>query len=136
MEQEAVRGLRLRRVLPVSLRSPAMARGALDDLADDVAPDLLRDTKLLVSELISHRVRRKPLERPSSFAARTVVLDVSVSEPRLRVEVRYDERGSAPPPEEAREPALGWQLHMVAEIADRWGIERDGLTTVWFELDR
>jgi hypothetical protein len=135
MNQDTMAG-GLRRVLPVSLRSPAVARVALDTLADDLPSDLLRDTKLLVSELISHRVRRKPLVDAGTLTASTLTLDVSVTEARVHVEVRYDERGSVAPRAEAGEPTLGWQLHLVAELADRWGIERDGLTTVWFELDR
>jgi hypothetical protein len=134
MNQDTMAG-GLRRVLPLSLRSPSAARRALDALDDDLPSGLLRDTKLLVSELISHRLRREPVNG-QALSAGTITLDVSVTDARVHVEVRYDERGSVAPRAEAGEPTLGWQLHMVAELADRWGIERDGLTTVWFELDR
>jgi hypothetical protein len=30
----------------------------------------------------------------------------------------------------------GWGLHLVETLADRWGIERQAGTRVWFELDR
>jgi hypothetical protein len=34
------------------------------------------------------------------------------------------------------ERPTGWGLFLVGEIADRWGIERDDHTRVWFEIDR
>jgi hypothetical protein len=30
----------------------------------------------------------------------------------------------------------GWGLVLVESIAKRWGVERDGRTSVWFELAR
>ena len=120
----------------MSRRAPALARGALDDLADDLPSDLLRDTKLLVSELITHRVIRRPLDPAATDGDESVALAVFLTPRGVRVQVRYDERGSVRPYPAEAEPTLGWQFHIVAELADRWGIERDGLTTVWFELDR
>ena len=33
------------------------------------------------------------------------------------------------------EPILGWELQLVAELADRWGVRHDTRTTLWLELD-
>ena len=55
----------------------------------------------------------------------------------LRVEVHDPGGGfvpSAPSPDPAR--PSGWGLYLVAELADRWGVDSDERTRVWFELDR
>lgn len=35
---------------------------------------------------------------------------------------------------ESDEPPGGWGLMLVGEIADRWGVETDDGTCVWFEM--
>ena len=55
----------------------------------------------------------------------------------MRVEVCDQGPGfelSEPAPDPAR--PSGWGLYLVRELSDRWGIDRDGQTRVWFELDR
>ncbi len=119
------------RFLPISADAPAMAREMLANLPDMLALGLVRDAQLLVSELVTYRVRRLPKERDGM-----VRLDVSMSGIGVRVQVTDDDRGSTAPPVDSDEPAFSWELQVVAEIADRWGIRRNGLTTFWFELDR
>jgi hypothetical protein len=116
------------RLLPISAAAPAMGRETLASLTDVLSTELVRDAQLLVSELVTHRVRL--------VGEGTLRFDVSVTATGVRVQVTDDGRRSAPPPLEAGEPALGWELQIVAEIADRWGMRQNGLTTVWFELDR
>jgi hypothetical protein len=41
---------------------------------------------------------------------------------------------SAPAPDPTR--PSGWGLYLVAELADRWGVDSDETTLVWFEFDR
>ena len=41
---------------------------------------------------------------------------------------------SEPAPDPSR--PSGWGLYLVRELSDRWGIDHDGETRVWFELDR
>jgi hypothetical protein len=115
------------RLLPISTAAPAMARETIASMADLLASELVRDAQLLVSELVTHRVR---LVREG-----TLRLDVSITGSGARVQVTGEGRGSAPPPVDSDEPALGWELQIVAEIADRWGIRQNGSTTIWFELD-
>ena len=43
-------------------------------------------------------------------------------------------RNLAPSPDPVR--PSGWGLYLVAELADRWGVDSDDRTLVWFELDR
>jgi hypothetical protein len=116
--------------LPVSTRAPARARQTLGDLAETLPAEVLRDAQLLVSELVTHRVRRLPEGRG------TLKLEVSMSGSRVRVEVVDFEPGPARADIGSNEPALGWELQVVAQIADGWGIRRNGRSTIWFELER
>jgi hypothetical protein len=63
---------------------------------------------------------------------------VVVAEDRsLRIEVCDNGRGfevAEPDPNPAR--PSGWGLYLVRELADRWGVEQNHQTRVWFELDR
>ena|SRR5687767_3701144 len=121
----------IKRVLPADAEAPATARDLVAHLADELPPDLLRDVQLLVSELVLQRVRRR-----APGAAGTLGLELSVTGSCVRVQVVDENRGGAAEPAGSQEPVLGWKLEIVAEIADRWGIGGDHLTTVWFELDR
>jgi hypothetical protein len=55
----------------------------------------------------------------------------------VRIEVENPGRGfELRPRSPDQERASGWGLVLVGRLADRWGIESDGSTRVWFELDR
>jgi len=85
-----------------------------------------------VSELVTNAVRH------ANLAADDVIgLVVDVDDHALRVEVHDPGGGfvpSAPSPDPVR--PSGWGLYLVAELADRWGVDSDQTTLVWFELDR
>jgi anti-sigma regulatory factor (Ser/Thr protein kinase) len=111
------------------LRAPASARRAVEALSGRISDDLLADVRLLVSELITNSVK---------YGSRDIVtLKIEVdSEHKLRVEV-IDE-GSGFVPVARSRPVIqagGWGLHLVQTLASRWGV-REGLTHVWFEMDR
>ena len=55
-------------------------------------------------------------------------LRVAVSDPGIGFEKR-------PGPPTPGDPS-GWGLYLVEQLADRWGLNRDGVTEVWFEIDR
>lgn len=111
------------------LRAPASARRAVEALSGRVADDLLADVQLLVSELITNSVK---------YGSRDIVtLKIEVdSEHKLRVEV-IDEGSGFVPVARTRPvtQAGGWGLHLVQSLSSRWGV-REGLTHVWFEMDR
>ena len=114
--------------LPSSAAAPAAARGALEQIAHAVTSDRMRDVRLLVSELVTNAVRH------AEGAA--VRLIVSVAGGILRVEVHDLGRGfvvTAPPDDPLR--ASGWGLVLVEELADRWGVDGNPRTCVWFEMD-
>jgi hypothetical protein len=102
--------VRVERQLAATPEAAAEARHALGDMADMLPGGRARDVRLLVIDL---------------------------ADSMLRVEVHDPGGGfipSAPSPDPAR--PSGWGLYLVAELADRWGVDSDERTLVWFELDR
>jgi anti-sigma regulatory factor (Ser/Thr protein kinase) len=123
--------VRIERRLPVAPEAAAAARHALDDLGTGIPDARLRDVRLLVSELVTNAVRHANLS-----AADVILVVFDVGDGALRVEVHDPGGGfvpTAPSPDPAR--PSGWGLYLVAELADRWGVDSDETTLVWFELD-
>jgi len=123
--------MRLERRLPVTPGAASEARHALDEVAADLSAGQLRDVRLLVSELVTNAVRHAELA-----AGDAIRLVVDAADHTLRVEVHDPGTGfvpSEPEPDPAR--ASGWGLYLVAELADRWGVDSGEHTRVWFELD-
>jgi anti-sigma regulatory factor (Ser/Thr protein kinase) len=124
--------VRLERALAVSPEAAAEARHALDDLGAEMSNERIRDVQLLVSELVTNAVRHANLADGD-----VIGLVIELADDSLRVEVHDPGGGfvpSAPSPDPAR--PSGWGLYLVAELADRWGVDSDDSTLVWFELDR
>ena len=124
--------MRLERELPVTPEAAAVARHALDGLGDELPGGRMRDVRLLVSELVTNAVRHANLSDGD-----VIGLVVELADDALRVEVHDPGGGfvpSAPSPDPTR--PSGWGLYLVAELADRWGVDSDERTLVWFELDR
>ena len=93
-----------------------------------VSGETLETTRLLVSELVTNSIVHGGCERP---------LQISIESEgnRLHVEVKDCGRGFAPRPRAmASDGAGGFGLFLVEQLADRWGVARDGATCVWFEL--
>jgi serine/threonine-protein kinase RsbW len=124
--------VRLERELAVSPEAAAEARHMLDRLTGRFPDGRIRDVQLLVSELVTNAVRHANLA-----AGDVILLIVDISSQTLRVEV-HDPGGGFVPTEPSPDPARpsGWGLYLVAELADRWGVDSDERTLVWFELDR
>jgi anti-sigma regulatory factor (Ser/Thr protein kinase) len=114
--------------LPVGAESPALARRALASMAG-LDQELLQQAVLLVSELVTNSVRHGARGGIELYARDDGRL--------LRIEVRDSGPGFTPRPGIRSAGALepgGWGLLLVDRIADRWGVESDGGTSVWFEL--
>jgi serine/threonine-protein kinase RsbW len=124
--------VRVERELPVAPEAASEARHALDGLSGAIPDGRMRDVRLLVSELVTNAVRH------ANLAASDVIhLIIDIADHKLRVEVHDPGGGfvpSAPSPDPAR--PSGWGLYLVAELADRWGVDSDDETLVWFELDQ
>jgi anti-sigma regulatory factor (Ser/Thr protein kinase) len=115
--------------IPRDRTAPGAARRAIERLNDRIAPDVVPDVKLLVSELITNSVKYG--------GDGEVQLKVESEDPRkLRIEVI--DQGVGFVPVERDRPATevgGWGLHLVQTLSDRWGVY-EGSTHVWFEIDR
>ena len=123
--------MRVERRLSAAPEAAAEARRALDDLGGELPGGRMRDVRLLVSELVTNAVRHADLAGED-----VIELVIELADHRLRVEVHDPGGGfvpSAPSPDPAR--PSGWGLYLVAELADRWGVDSDDRTRVWFELD-
>ncbi len=106
------------------------ARRALDGLADRLPPERVAVLRLLVSELMTNSIRHGANE-----SGQPVSLTVEVAGDRLRVEVEDGGPGFVPPPDGPRpREDCGWGLVLVDALAERWGVEQDRATKVWFEL--
>jgi anti-sigma regulatory factor (Ser/Thr protein kinase) len=124
--------MRVERRLSAAPEAAAEARRALDDLGGELPGGRMRDVRLLVSELVTNAVRHADLAGED-----VIELVIELADHRLRVEVHDPGGGfvpSAPSPDPAR--PSGWGLYLVAELADRWGVDSEDETLVWFELDR
>jgi signal transduction histidine kinase len=110
-------------------RAPWHARRAVEELGDAIDPAVRPDVMLLVSELITNSVKY------GGVGDLRLQIE-SVAPTRVRVEVVDQGAGFVP---KARDRPLttagGWGLHLVEELADRWGVH-EGSTHVWFEIDR
>lgn len=110
----------------------AGARNALVALDGRVDDDLLNDVRLLVSELVTNSVRHSSI-RPQDRVQMTVALTSST----VRVEVADPGEGFEPEPRSPDDSRIGgWGLYLVDQLADRWGVARNDVTRVWFEMDR
>jgi anti-sigma regulatory factor (Ser/Thr protein kinase) len=124
--------VRVERELRVSPEAAAVARHALDDVPIGLPDSRVQDVQLLVSELVTNAVRHANLR-----ADDRIRLVVDIRRGGLRVEVHDPGGGFVPrEPEPDPERPSGWGLYLVAELADRWGVDSNGSTLVWFELDR
>lgn len=109
----------------------AEARAALNLLEGRADADALDDVRLLVSELVTNSVRHS-----GSPAGSKVGLAVSATPDIVRVTVTDAGQGFEPTPRSRpRTEAGGWGLHLVDRLAHRWGVDRAGVTSVWFEID-
>ena len=124
--------MRLERRLARDPDSAALARRAVVEVFDHLPPRRLEDAQLMVSELVTNAIRH------AGLAAEDIIRLIVVSgATTLRIEVCDAGPGfepAVPAPDPAR--ASGWGLYLVRELSDRWGVEREDQTRVWFELDR
>jgi anti-sigma regulatory factor (Ser/Thr protein kinase) len=118
----------LARTFQSDSQAPGSARRALRSLNGSIDPELAEDVRLLVSELVTNSLRHT--------GSASIELEVWGSDEVVRVDVSdrgagFDVKG---PPRPGK--ASGWGLFMVDRLADRWGVETNGNTRVWFELIR
>ncbi len=93
-----------------------------------MSSDRLETLRLLVSEVVTNSVRH-------GCATESVQLAIDVSNP-VKVEVADSGTGFVPSPRATAPTEVGgWGLFLVEQLAERWGVSRDGHSTrVWFCL--
>jgi anti-sigma regulatory factor (Ser/Thr protein kinase) len=94
-----------------------------------VPAGLLPDVVLLVSELTTNAVKHGP-DRSA-----TIGISVSRSDGGIRVAVENTGSGFTAPVAGSARVGSGMGLRLVEQLSSRWGIEADGHTIVWFEID-
>ncbi|HWT22615.1 MAG TPA: ATP-binding protein [Solirubrobacteraceae bacterium] len=114
------------------LETPTLARHQLDDwLPASVGEGPRGALRLLVSELVTNCVRHA---RAGSEAP--VELSLRLGDAGVRVEVRDSGPGFRPQARPTPRGADGgYGLFLVERMASRWGVDSEGGTRVWFELE-
>jgi len=108
--------------------SVAQARAAVVEALPQIGAERVNTIQLLISELVTNALRHgdrgEPVEVHASWNS------------KVRVEVTDHGGGFTPSPRDKplEEPG-GFGLVLVGSLADRWGVETDDCTTVWFELN-
>ncbi|HWT94152.1 MAG TPA: ATP-binding protein [Solirubrobacteraceae bacterium] len=109
--------------IPVARRELQRLAGEIDDLA-------LRNTRLLVSELVTNAVRHVPAGEGDE-----ITLTIEHDDGHVRVEVQDRGPGFVPSPRsETHDAGSGWGLHILSKLSDRWGVESGDGSLVWFEM--
>jgi anti-sigma regulatory factor (Ser/Thr protein kinase) len=134
--------------VPAEASSVALAREIVSDfLGDVISPQFVADAQLLTSELVSNSISHEGLAVSDEIG-----LDLDLSERRLRVAVSDAGPGFETPPQLVGGGGLvvadrggwglvvthpsGWGLVVVDRVSDRWGINSNQPSVMWFELDR
>jgi anti-sigma regulatory factor (Ser/Thr protein kinase) len=118
------------REFPSTPGSVSDARHAFDGVGGELGDPLHMTVVLLVSELVTNSVRH------SKVPGGVIELLASISPERVRVEVSDDGEGFDLPPAAHDDEESGRGLHLVQELAHRWGRPTGLRTSVWFEIDR
>ena len=110
--------------------APRRVRTWLSDL-DCLEPSTCEVLKLLLTELVGNSVRHAALDPDDQ-------IEVKIDRWPLRVRAEVSDPGSginvdlSEPKPEVR--GSGWGFVLVEQLSDRWGLETNGHSTVWFEV--
>jgi anti-sigma regulatory factor (Ser/Thr protein kinase) len=126
-------GESLRLDLGRDVNAPAVARSAVAEqlLALGVDGSFRQTIVLLVSEVVSNAVRHS--NGPDGAG---ISLDATVTPRTVRISVTDGGGGFTPRPRNPERLGEGYGLYLVDKAASAWGVDSDGGTTVWFEVER
>lgn len=124
-------------VVPHHPAGARLARHRLaGELADVVPPTLLADLIAVLAELVGNAVRHA---RPLPGGVIRVAWRLRPSAEGALIQLRVTDGGASTGPRirtASLDAADGRGLHIVAGLATRWGVERDGMgQRVWAEFD-
>jgi anti-sigma regulatory factor (Ser/Thr protein kinase) len=114
------------------VRAPAIARSAVSEQLFSMGVDgsVGQTVVLLVSEVVSNAVRHSlgPSDAP-------IALEATITERSVRIAVTDAGEGFTPRQRDPQRLDEGYGLYLLDKAATSWGVEGDGATTVWFELE-
>jgi anti-sigma regulatory factor (Ser/Thr protein kinase) len=113
-------------------RAPERARAWLQRAAAALPEEIGRNLLLLTCELVNNSVLHG-----GAGEGDLIEIELRTTATGVRAQVSDDGPGFSPNGRERDidEPG-GWGLVLVDRMAKRWGVERHGRTSVWFELAR
>ena len=116
--------------LPAEPESVAEARAKVcAAMRSHLADGASETVRLLISELMTNAIRHGDGSQPVEVHAHWNA--------EVRVEVVDHGHGFTPGPRlQGLDEPGGFGLYLVGQLADRWGVETDDATTVWFVLQR
>ena len=112
--------------------APTRARAWLQSAAAWLPNELKANLMLLTTELVNNSVVH-------GHACEEDVIEIEVRATAYGIRASVSDPGPGfVPQRRTREidEADGWGLELVERMAERWGVERAGRTSVWFELAR
>lgn len=120
--------------LSANAAAPQLARRAASSALSSWDQDRRDAALLVISELVTNAVRYGARERDDTISLRVRrrgrTTRIEVTDPRTQSGEITDAIASG------GQKRSGWGLPIVAELTDRWGVERGpGRTCVWCELD-
>ena len=124
--------LELARQFPLTPTAPREARASLEGLGMALSPPAMETVRLIVSELVANSVIHSGMK-----AGEPIHMRVRLSRSAVRIEVM--DQGSSQPAlgidEADHLPEENPGMYLVAQLADRWGVEIEDHRTIWAELD-
>lgn len=120
--------------LPSDARAPGTVRRSVEALAGHIATELLDDVQLLADEVVTNGLLHAPEDNRW-----LLIRVIAYPNPLLPIRIEVVDSGPGFEPR-LREPSLedtgGRGLFLVDALADRWGVDDQGGTRVWLELDQ
>ncbi|MGZ4197025.1 MAG: ATP-binding protein [Solirubrobacteraceae bacterium] len=111
--------------------APSLARAAIAGFSEnrDLDAATLATLTLLVSEVVTNAVIHPDVEPPGGIR-----LSARIAGGVIRVEVTDEGNGFTPQPRDPAKSDRGYGLYLLEHQASAWGVERQPVSTVWFEL--
>lgn len=115
--------------LAATLEAPSQARRFLWEVIGRQPPRNFDAAALLTTEVVSNAVRHGSPNRGDP-----IEVTLTTSEGLLKVTV--NDKGAGYDPATVEIGDTSWGIHLVGQLASRWGVERTpGGTEVWFEMN-
>ncbi len=117
--------------LPLRPEAPMLARDSARNISKGVDDEQVTEAVVLVlSEIVTNSVRHT-----NGVPSDTIEIRLVRAPEKIRGEVRDHGPGFEPKPRPlTKEQTSGWGLNIVQNLTERWGVERNGGTCVWFEI--